>query len=72
MPIRRSREDGLEDYAFDPKFHAKGTHGSKGRCTHGSCLNPPTVSRHWQNPSYPNGWWGAYCDNHLRPLANEA
>lgn len=53
-----------EDREFEPRFHRSGTKGNRGLCTIPGCSKPPVISRRWDNPQYPNGWWGAYCTEH--------
>jgi hypothetical protein len=63
MPLQQSVPE-YEDYDFDPMLHASGTKGRAGECTLPGCDSHPVTSRRWQNPAYPEGWWGAYCQEH--------
>jgi hypothetical protein len=69
MPLQQ----GLPSYAdqpFDPSLHRPGTKGRSGKCTLPGCEEPPVTSRHWDNPSYEDGWWGAYCSQHAADHAD--
>jgi hypothetical protein len=63
MPVRQAG-DGFTDTPFDVRLHAAGTKGARQQCSWPYCTEPPTVSRHWDNPAYEDGWWAAYCSDH--------
>jgi hypothetical protein len=65
MPMQQALPT-FDDQTFDTTHHRIGTKGSRGECTLPNCHEEPVVSRHWLNPSYIDGWWGAYCQTHLR------
>ena len=65
MPLKQG-QPSYEDSPFDHSLHSSGTKGRAGKCTLPGCKAKPVVSRHWDNPSYPNGWWGAYCARHAK------